>query len=125
MLPVGSGRASHRSSRIMKRHISHTAGALVQVVLCCIEDQLRLPRAAGLEIGGGYGRDIVRDVRLKLVISAEALRRAQEHALAGRFALEVTREIRNPLEAVGYLIHLAYQEDDPSAIREHLCQANE
>jgi len=34
-------------------------------------------------------------------------------------------EIRNPLEAVGYLIHLANQEDDPNTIHEHLHQANE
>jgi len=69
--------------------------------------------------------DVVRDLRSKLDISAEALRKAGEQALAGRFALEVMHEIRNPLEAVGYLIHLAHEEDDPLTVREHLRQANE
>jgi signal transduction histidine kinase len=69
--------------------------------------------------------DIVHDLRTKLDIAAEALRKAEERALAGQFALEVMHEIRNPLEAVGYLIHLANQEDDIAVIHEHLRQANE
>src|ERR1700734_772767 len=69
--------------------------------------------------------DIIRDLRSKLDISAEALRKAAEQALAGRFALEVMHEIRNPLEAVGYLIHLAHEEEDPLTVREYLRQANE
>ena len=69
--------------------------------------------------------DIVQELRSKLDIAAEALRKAEERALAGQFALEVMHEIRNPLEAVGYLIHLANLEDDPEVIHEHLHQANE
>ena len=69
--------------------------------------------------------NIVHDLRTKLDIAAEALRKAEERALAGQFALEVMHEIRNPLEAVGYLIHLANQEDDTNVIHEHLRQANE
>jgi signal transduction histidine kinase len=67
----------------------------------------------------------VQDLRAKLNVAAEALRKAEERAVAGQFALEMMHEIRNPLEAVGYLIHLANQEDDPNAMREHLRQANE
>jgi signal transduction histidine kinase len=55
--------------------------------------------------------DIVRDLRSKLHIAAEAVRKAEGRALAGQFALEVMHEIRNPLDAVGYLIHLANQEE--------------
>jgi signal transduction histidine kinase len=69
--------------------------------------------------------DIVQELRAKLDIAAEALRKAEERALAGQFALEVMHEIRNPLEAVGYLIHLANQEHDPDTVHEHLREANE
>jgi signal transduction histidine kinase len=69
--------------------------------------------------------DTVKDLRAKLDITTEALRKAEERSLAGQFALEVMHEIRNPLEAMGYLIHLANEEDDPKAVREYLCQANE
>jgi signal transduction histidine kinase len=69
--------------------------------------------------------DVIQDLRAKLDIAAEALRKAEERALAGQFALEVMHEIRNPLEAVGYLIHLANEEDDASVIHDHLRQAKE
>jgi signal transduction histidine kinase len=69
------------------------------------------------EIGEGMEADIVQDLRAKLNVAAEALRKAEERALAGQFALEVMHEIRNPLEAVGYLIHLATQEDDVNTIQ--------
>jgi signal transduction histidine kinase len=69
--------------------------------------------------------DLIEDLRSKLSIAAEALRKTEERALAGQFALEVMHEIRNPLEAVGYLIHLANEEDEPAAVREHLRQAKE
>ena len=69
--------------------------------------------------------DIVQELRSKLDIAAEALRKAEERALAGQFALEVMHEIRNPLDAVGYLIHLANQEDDLDVIQDHLRQAKE
>lgn len=69
--------------------------------------------------------DVIQDLRAKLDIAAEALRKAEERALAGQFALEVMHEIRNPLEAVGYLIHLANEEVDASVIHDHLRQAKE
>jgi hypothetical protein len=68
---------------------------------------------------------IVQDLRSKLDIAAEALRRAEERALAGQFALEVMHEIRNSVEAVGYLIHLANQEENPTVIHQHLREAHE
>jgi signal transduction histidine kinase len=69
--------------------------------------------------------DTVQDLRAKLDIATEALRKAEGRALAGQFALEVMHEVRNPLEAMGYLIHLANEEDDPTALQEYLRQASE
>jgi signal transduction histidine kinase len=69
--------------------------------------------------------DVVEDLRSKLNVAAEALRKAEERALAGQFALEVMHEIRNPLEAVGYLVHLATDEAEPAVVREYLRQAEE
>jgi signal transduction histidine kinase len=64
-----------------------------------------------------------RELQAKLDIAAEAVRKAEAQTLAGRFALEVMHEIRNPLEAVGYLVHLATLEENIDAIREHLIAA--
>ena len=69
--------------------------------------------------------DVVHDLRAKLDLASVALRKAEERALAGQFALEVMHEIRNPLEAIGYLIHLANSEENPETVREYLRQANE
>lgn len=56
----------------------------------------------------------------------EALRVSEVRALAGQLALEVMHEIRNPLEALGYLTYLAYQEaDNPEKTREFLNLADE
>jgi signal transduction histidine kinase len=61
-----------------------------------------------------------------LVITTEALRKAEERAVAGRLALEVMHEVKNPLEALGYLTYLASQEaDDPAKVRMYLLQAQE
>lgn len=54
-----------------------------------------------------------------------ALKRCEEHSLAGQFALEVMHEIRNPLDALGNLVHLAGLEDDLAAVRQHLHNAEE
>jgi signal transduction histidine kinase len=69
--------------------------------------------------------DVIHDLRVKLDLATEALRKAEERALAGQFALEVMHEIRNPLEAVGYLLYLALSEKDLDAVNAHLRQANE
>ena len=46
----------------------------------------------------------------RLVIATEGLRKAEERAVAGRLAMEVMHEVRNPLEALGHLTYLALQE---------------
>jgi signal transduction histidine kinase len=62
----------------------------------------------------------------RLVIATEGLRKAEERAVAGRLAMEVMHEVRNPLEALGHLTYLALQEaDDPDKVRKYLLQAEE
>ncbi|MGF7180457.1 sensor histidine kinase [Tunturiibacter psychrotolerans] len=61
-----------------------------------------------------------------LAVATEALRKAEERAVAGRLALEVMHEVKNPLEALGHLTYLALQEaDDPAKVRMYLLQAEE
>ena len=69
--------------------------------------------------------DVIHDLRVKLDLATEALRKAEERALAGQFALEVMHEIPNPLEAIGYLLYLAQTEENHEAVRVHLRQVNE
>jgi signal transduction histidine kinase len=62
----------------------------------------------------------------KLAIATEALRKTEERAVAGRLALEVMHEIKNPLEALGHLTYLALQDaDDPAKVRMYLLQTQE
>ena len=62
----------------------------------------------------------------RLAETTEALRKADERAIAGRLALEVMHEVRNPLEALGHLIYLARHESgDSEKVREHMLQAEE
>jgi signal transduction histidine kinase len=54
----------------------------------------------------------------------ESLRKAEARALAGKAALAVMHEIRNPLEALGNLIYLASQQSEyPAQVREKLGEA--
>jgi len=56
----------------------------------------------------------------------QSLRRASSHATAEHLALEVLHEIRNPLEALGNLTYLAYEEaDDPEKVRKYMQLAGE
>jgi signal transduction histidine kinase len=56
----------------------------------------------------------------------DALRLAEEKAVAGMLALEVMHEIRNPLEALSNLIYLARQEgENPEKVREYMRLAEE
>jgi signal transduction histidine kinase len=56
----------------------------------------------------------------------EALTLSEERALAGMLALEIMHEIRNPLEALGYLTYLCNQEaDDSQKVREYMRLAEE
>ena len=61
----------------------------------------------------------------QLGIATEALRKCEERALAGQFALEVMHEVRNPLDALGYLLKIAEEENDIGKVRALLTQANE
>jgi len=52
------------------------------------------------------------ELQAKLRTAAEALRVMEERATAGRLALEIMHEIRNPLEALGNLTYLCLQDSD-------------
>jgi signal transduction histidine kinase len=106
-------------------HLNAQAVRWFARVLCVLEHQCAILQSLQALKSEKVMEADVQDLRSKLDIAAEALRKAEERALAGQFALEVMHEIRNPLEAVGYLMHLASQEDDQTVAREHLRQANE
>src|SRR5437763_8374900 len=56
----------------------------------------------------------------------EALRLSESRGLAGMLALELMHEIRNPLEALGYITYLCNQEaDNPDKVRECMRLADE
>jgi signal transduction histidine kinase len=56
----------------------------------------------------------------------QSLRIATSHATAEHLALEVLHEIRNPLEALGNLTYLAFEEaDDPEKVRKYMRLAGE
>ena len=42
----------------------------------------------------------------RLSLATQALQKSEERAIAGRVALEVMHEIKNPLEALGHITHL-------------------
>jgi signal transduction histidine kinase len=54
--------------------------------------------------------NVIADLQSKLAEVSESLRHAEERATSGLLALELMREIRNPLEAIGNLIYLAMEE---------------
>ena len=62
----------------------------------------------------------------RLAIATEGLRQSEEHATAGRLALEVMHEINNPLEALGHLTYLASEEaDKPEKVKFYMQLAEE
>jgi signal transduction histidine kinase len=62
----------------------------------------------------------------RLWLATEALQKSEERAIAGRVALEVMHEIKNPLEALGHITYLAGQEaEDPEKVRNYMVLANE
>ncbi len=72
------------------------------------------------------GPAIIADLQAKLAVAAEALRKSEERATSGQLALEVMHEIRNPLEALGYLVHLTQDNaEDPERVRHHMHVAEE
>ena len=71
-------------------------------------------------------QEALRTSERHLAVATEALRKAEERAVAGRLALEVMHEVKNPLEALGHLTYLALQEaDNPAKVRMYLLQAEE
>ena len=64
------------------------------------------------------GQTQIDDLQSKLELTADALRRSDELATAGRLALEVMHDIRNPLEALRNLNYLTSQRaNDPEEVR--------
>jgi len=69
---------------------------------------------------------VIADLQAKLLAAEEALRKSEERATAGQLALEVMHEIRNPLEALGYLVNLTLQDaEDAARVRRHMHTAEE
>jgi signal transduction histidine kinase len=66
------------------------------------------------------------ELHRQLAVAVEALRLAEERATAGRLALEVMHEIKNPLEALSHLTFLTLEEaDDPEKVRGYMLEAEE
>lgn len=66
------------------------------------------------------------DLQTKLNIATEALQQSELRATAGQLALEVMHEIKNPLEALGYLIYLTEQDaGDAEMVRLNMGLASE
>jgi signal transduction histidine kinase len=62
----------------------------------------------------------------KLALLSEALRRADERAVAGQLALEMIHEIRNPLEALANLVYLStLNAENCASVRTYLSMAEE
>jgi signal transduction histidine kinase len=72
------------------------------------------------------GQTQIDDLQSKLELTAEALRRSDELATAGRLALELMHDIRNPLEALRNLNYLTSQTaNDPEEVRRYARLAEE
>ena len=68
----------------------------------------------------------ISELQDKLASTVEALRLVEERAVAGRLALEVMHEIKNPLEALGHLTFLAAEEaNHPEKVRKYMILAEE
>jgi signal transduction histidine kinase len=68
----------------------------------------------------------ITELREKLNVATDALQNSELRATAGQLALEVMHEIKNPLEALGYLIYLALEDaEEPEKVRTNLGLARE
>ena len=66
------------------------------------------------------------DLQDKLAIATEALRKSEERATAGRLALEVMHDIRNPLESLRNLTYLTCLDaNNPDEVRNYMALADE
>lgn len=67
-----------------------------------------------------------RDLEAKLESAMGALRTAERRAVAGQLALELLHEIKNPLEALGYLTYLTCESaHDADEVRRYVSLAEE
>lgn len=70
--------------------------------------------------------DSILELKAQLDGATEALRRSEERATAGQLALEIMHEVRNPLEALGYLVYLTLHEpEEPEKVRSNMLMAQE
>jgi len=68
----------------------------------------------------------IADFETKMGIASEALRKAEERAMAGQLAMEVIHEIRNPLQALEYLVCLTLRDvEDAEKVRGYMHLAEE
>ena len=68
----------------------------------------------------------ITELQGRLASTVAALKLAEERAVAGRLALEMMHEIKNPLEALGHLTFLAAEEaDHPDKVRKYMSLAQE
>jgi signal transduction histidine kinase len=71
-------------------------------------------------------RKTISQLQARLSATVETLRTVEERAVAGQLALELMHEIKNPLEALGYIIHLAAEDaDHPEEVKKYMCLAAE
>ena len=64
------------------------------------------------------------ELRERLRIAEESLRRSERLAIAGRFAGAIIHEVNNPLEALSNLVYLTKQEaQDPENVRRNMLVA--
>jgi len=69
---------------------------------------------------------ITSDLKSRLAAMGEALQKSEERVTAGRLALEMMHEIRNPLEALANIAYLAAAEaDHPEEVRRYMRLAGE
>ena len=72
------------------------------------------------------GTEDISELQTQLATATDRLRKSEERGAAGQLALELMHEIRNPLEALGYLNYLAFNcADQPAKVREYLTRAEE
>jgi signal transduction histidine kinase len=98
----------------------------VGVLRSSIATQPPAPSPESSRLGESLNPSSVADFETKLLAASEALRRAEERATAGQLALEVIHEIRNPLQALGYLVFLTQQSaGDPDKVSGYMQAAEE
>jgi signal transduction histidine kinase len=69
---------------------------------------------------------IISELQARLSATVETLRTVEERAVAGQLALELMHEIKNPLEALAYIIHLAGEDaEHPEEVKKYMSLAEE